>query len=175
MSVTDLPLTRIAGTGQERIAPNPEPVVLELAKYAESDLLCYRAPAPPALAQRQHAAWQPWLDWADGRHGARLLVTHGVTHVPQPTSALAALAGAVAGFPPLALAALGVAVPALGSLVLALAVADGALPAGDAHALSILDELFQEEQWGLDDDAAARRQNVMDDLAAAGRMLDLLR
>jgi chaperone required for assembly of F1-ATPase len=54
-------------------------------------------------------------------------------------------------------------------------VADGALPAGAAHALSILDELFQEEQWGLDDDAAARRQNVMDDLAAAGRMLDLLR
>lgn len=174
-SVSDLPLTRIAGTGQERIAPNPEPVVLELSRYAESDLLCYRAPAPPALARRQHEGWQPWLDWADRRHGARLLVTHGVTHMPQPTAALAALAAAVAGFSPLGLAALGVAVPALGSLVLALALADGALPAAEAHALSILDELFQEEQWGLDDDAAARRQNVADDLAAAGRMLDLLR
>jgi chaperone required for assembly of F1-ATPase len=174
-SVADLPLTRIAGTGQERIAPNPEPVVLELAKYAESDLLCYRAPAPPALAERQHDAWQPWLEWADRRHGARLLVTQGVTHTPQPTAALAALAAAVAGFSPVSLAALGVAVPALGSLVLALALADGALPAAEAHALSILDELFQEEQWGLDDEAAARRKNVADDLAAAGRMLDLVR
>ncbi len=174
-SFSDLPLTRIAGTGQERIAPNPEPVVLELAKYAESDLLCYRAPSPPALSRRQHERWQPWLEWAERRHGARLAVTHGVTHVAQPTAALAALAGAVAGFAPPALAALGVAVPGLGSLVLALAVADGALLPADAHALSILDELFQEEQWGLDDEAAARRKNVADDLAAAGRMLDLLR
>ena len=174
-SFSDLPLTRIAGTGQARIAPNPEPVVLELAKYAESDLLCYRAPSPLALARRQHEAWEPWLDWAAHRHGARLVATQGVTHVPQPTAALAALAGAVAGFSPLALAALGVAVPALGSLVLALAVADGALPVADAHALSILDEVFQEEQWGLDNEAAARRKHVSDDLAAAGRMLELLR
>jgi chaperone required for assembly of F1-ATPase len=174
-SFSDLPLTRIAGTGQARIAPNPEPMVLELARYAESDLLCYRAPAPPALARRQHEAWEPWLDWAAHRHGARLVATQGVTHVAQPTAALAALAGAVAGLTPLALAALGVAVPALGSLVLALAVADGALPAADAHALSILDELFQEEQWRLDDEAAKRRRNVAGDVAAAGRMLELLR
>jgi chaperone required for assembly of F1-ATPase len=174
-SFADLPLTRIAGTAQQRIAPDPEPVVLELARYAETDLLCYRAVAPSALARLQHERWQPWLDWAERRHGARLLVTTGIIHIAQPTPALAALAGAVATHPPAALAALGVAVPALGSLVLGLALAEGVLGAAEAHALSALDEMFQEELWGADDEALDRRQNVADDIAVTARMLALLR
>ncbi len=175
MSYADLPLTRIAGTGQERIAANPEPVVLELAQYGQSDLLCYRAAAPPVLAERQAAQWQPWLDWSDRRFGAKLAVTTGIVHVPQEPQALAALAGAVASLHPLALAALGVAVPTLGSLVLGLALAGGELDAATAHRLSILDELYQEEFWGADDQALERRVNVADDLAAAARFLELLR
>ena len=174
-SFADLPLTRIAGTGQERIAPDPEPVILELARYGESDLLCYRAAEPPPLVRRQHELWQPWLDRAERRHGARLLVTTGVVYVPQPPAALASLAAAVAGYDPQALAALGVAVPALGSLVLGLALADGALDAAAAHALSILDETFQEQFWGTDAEALARRRRVGEDLVAAARVLDLLR
>jgi chaperone required for assembly of F1-ATPase len=174
-SFDQLPLTRIAGTGQQRIAPDPEPVVLQLARYGESDLLCYRATGPAALVQRQHEGWQPWLDWAERRHGARLRVTAGITHVPQAPDALALLAAAVAAHPPLGLAALGVAVPALGSLVLALALADAALTPAEAHALSILDELFQQEQWGTDAEALDRRRKVADDIEAAGRLLDLLR
>jgi len=174
-SLADLPLTRIAGTGQHRIAPDPEPVILELARYAESDLLCYRAAAPSALAERQHERWQPWLDWAAHRHGARLLPTEGVIHIAQPTPALAALAAAVAAHDPYALAALGVAVPALGSLVLALALADGALDAAEAHALSVLEETYQEELWGVDEEAVARRRNVAVDIDAAARLLELLR
>jgi chaperone required for assembly of F1-ATPase len=174
LSYEELPLTRIAGTGQERIAPDPEPIVLELARYGESDLLCYRAAEPEALALREHAAWQPWLDWAARRHGARLRVTTGIVHVAQDPAALAALAGAVAALDPFALAALGVAVPALGSLVLGLALADRALDAAAAHALATLDELFQEEFWGQDELALRRRDRVGADVAAAGRFLGLL-
>jgi chaperone required for assembly of F1-ATPase len=175
MSYADVPLTRIAGTAQERIAPDPEPVALEIARYAESDLLCYRAGAPDALVARQEAGWQPWLDWAERRHGARLRVTSGVVHVPQPAEALAALAGAVAVQDAFALAALGVAVPALGSLVLGLALADGALAAGLAHDLSVLDETFQEELWGRDAEAAARRARIRGEIELVGRFLALLR
>jgi chaperone required for assembly of F1-ATPase len=175
ISYEELPLTRIAGTGQHRIAPDPEPVVLEIARYGESDLLCYRAPHPPELAARQAALWQPWLDWAAETYGARLRVTSGVIHVPQEAEALAALAGAVSAQPPLALAALGVAVPALGSLVLGLALAAGALDAAMAHALATLDERYQEEFWGVDAEAAARRERIGADIAAAARVLALLR
>lgn len=175
MSYADLPLTRIAGTGQERIAPNPEPVVVEIAQYAQSDLLCYRAAEPPGLAQRQAALWQPWLDWAERRFGARLAVTTGVMHVAQPPEALAALAGAVAVLDPLALAALGIIVPALGSLVLGLALASGALSAPEALGLSTLDETFQEESWGSDADALRRRGRIAGDVTEAARFLELLR
>jgi chaperone required for assembly of F1-ATPase len=175
MTYADVPLTRVAGTAQERIAADPEPVVLELARYAESDLLCYRAEGPEPLVARQDALWQPWLDWAERRHGARLRVTAGIVHVAQEPAALVALAAAVSGFGALPLAALGVAVPALGSLVLGLALAEGVLGAAEAHAAATLDEAFQEELWGRDEEALARRARVGADVALAARFLDLLR
>jgi chaperone required for assembly of F1-ATPase len=175
VSYAALPLTRIAGTGQHRIAPDPAPTAREIARYGTSDLLCYRAPDPPALIERQAALWQPWLDWAAATYGARLRVTAGIVHIRQDEAALSALAQAVAAQPPLALAALGVAVPALGSLVLGLAMAEGAVTAATAHSLACLDELFQEELWGVDQEALERRNHVAAEIAAAGRVLTLLR
>ena len=171
----DLPLTRLAGTAQQRIAADPAPVVLEIARYGETDLLCYRADGPDALVERQQALWQPWLDWAARRHGARLAVTTGVVPVAQDPAALAALAGAVAAQTPLALAALGVAVPALGSLVLGLALAEAALDAAQAHALATLDETFQADLWGRDEAAERAARQSREDIAVAGRLLELAR
>ncbi|HEX3351050.1 MAG TPA: ATP12 family protein [Acetobacteraceae bacterium] len=175
MTYRDVPLTRLAGTAQERIAPDPEPVVLELTRYGESDLLCYRAACPEALVERQRAAWQPWLDWAAEKLGARLRVTEGVMHVAQDPAALAALAQAVALQDPLGLAGLGVLVPALGSLVLGLAVASFELSPEDAYARASVDEAFQVELWGEDADAAARRRQIREEVLLAGSFLRLAR
>lgn len=173
MSYADLPLTRLAGTAQERIAPDPGPVVLELARYGESDLLCYRADAPVSLVTRQHDQWQPWLDWAERAHGAALMVTVGIVHVPQPEAALARLATAVALLDAYRLAGLGILVPSFGSLVLGLAVANGALSASEAHEIATVDERHQAEFWGWDHEAEARIARIAEDVAAAGRFLDL--
>ena len=175
MSFADVPLTRMAGTAQDRVADNREAVLLELARYGGSDLLCYRATDPQPLVQRQRDCWQPWLDWAAQRHGARLQVTSGIMPVAQDPAALALLAQALAAQDPAALAALGVVIPALGSLVLGLALADGALDAAAAHALAVLDETFQEAFWGRDEAAITRRQQVADDLSVAERYLLLSR
>lgn len=175
MSFADTPLTRLAGTAQERVAPNAEAVALELAKYAESDLLCYRAEDPAALVARQAAEWQPWLDWAAERYGARLEVTAGVMHRAQPAAAVAALAAAVAAQTLAGLAALGIIVPSTGSLVLGLAVAEGVLDAAGATAASQLDELFQAEQWGVEWESQERRERVAGEIALAARYLSLSR
>lgn len=172
MSFADLPLTRLVGTAQERIAPDPEPTVAAIARYAETDLLCYRA-EDARLAAEQAEAWNPLLDWAALQLDAPLRVTTGLMPVAQDAQALAALRRAVAAHPPVALAALGVLVPTLGSLVLGLAVARGQLGVEAAHALSILDERFQERFWGLDAEAAARRARIARELALAGRLLQL--
>ena len=123
MTMADVPLTRLAGTAQERIAPDPAPMVEGLAKYAETDLLCYRA-TDPKLAARQAEEWQPLLDWAALQHDAPLRVTEGLMPVPQDPWRWPPCA-AVAACSPLELAALGVLVPSFGSLVLALAVVRG--------------------------------------------------
>lgn len=174
MSFADTPLTRLAGTAQERVAPDPSPTADAIARYAESDLLCYRAEAPEKLVAREAACWQPWLDWAEATYGAPLRVTTGIAPIRQHRGSLAALRKAVAAYDPYALTALGLAVPALGSLVLGLALAENRLDPAEAHVLGALDELFQAELWGEDEDAAARRAGIADDIALAGRLLRLL-
>src|SRR3954471_23424967 len=144
MSPADIPLTRVAGTAQERIAPDPGPTVEGLAKYAESDLLCYRAD-DHRLAAIQAAEWQPLLDWAALQHDAPLRVTTGLMPVAQDPASIEALRRVVAACSPIELTALGVLGPGFGSLVLALAVVQGRLDAAEAHRLSILDETYQEE------------------------------
>jgi chaperone required for assembly of F1-ATPase len=173
MSYDDLPLTRLAGTAQERIAASREAVAEDLARYAQSDLLCYRAEAPQSLVQAQEEQWQPWLDWAARETGARLLVTTGIVHVPQPEAALAALAASVARYDAYRLAALGMLVPSFGSLVLGLAVAERALAASEAHEIATLDERHQAAFWGWDSEAEKRMARIAEDVALAGRFLDL--
>jgi chaperone required for assembly of F1-ATPase len=169
----DLRLTQLAGTARQRIEPDPAPTVAALARYAESDLLCYRAEHPPALVIRQHQSWQPWLDWTAATYGAQLAITEGVRPVQQPPDALSALGGAVARLDAWTLTGLGVLVPAFGSLVLGLAVTEGALAADEAYRLSILDDIFQQSKWGLDSEVEARQVRVAREVADAARFIVL--
>jgi chaperone required for assembly of F1-ATPase len=173
MSFADVPLTRLAGTAQERIAADPAPTVTALAAYAETDLLCYRASEPEVLVKRQARLWQPWLDWAAETYGARLVVSDGVMPVAQNPQALARLKAVVASQPVSVLAALGIVVPALGSLVLGLAMAAFRLEAAAAHELACLDERFQAELWGEDAQAASRRRAIASDVALAQHFMAL--
>jgi chaperone required for assembly of F1-ATPase len=174
MSMEAVPLTRLLGTAQDRVAADPAAMVAGLTKYGETDLLCYRA-EDPALAAMQARDWQPVLDWAAATHGAALAVTEGVMPVAQPPGSLAALRDAVAAHRAEELAALGVAVPALGSLVLGLALSAGEVTAERAHALAVLDEVYQEQRWGTDPVAQDRRARAAADVALAERFLALVR
>jgi len=173
MRQEDVPLTRILAAAQERIAPDPKPMVEGITKYGETDLLCYRA-QDQRLAARQADAWQPVLEWAAQKLDAPLNITQGLMPVPQPQASLAALQGAVARHDAAGLAALGVAVPALGSLVLGLALSLGRLDAEEAHRLAILDELYQEEFWGSDAETAARRAERLAEVRLAKRFMALM-
>jgi chaperone required for assembly of F1-ATPase len=169
-----MPMTRLACTGIDRVAPRRAAVVDQIAAYAATDLMCYRAAAPPELVERQRRAWQPLLDWAARRYEARLHVMTGVTPRPQPPAALAALRAAVAGYDNLALGALAAATAACGSLVIALALAERHIAADLAWQISQLDESFQIERWGEDAEAAGRRAALKDEIETAERFLGLL-
>ena len=174
INVTHLPLTRLAATGIDRVATQRARVIDDTAKYGASDLVCYRATDPASLVQRQHKLWQPLLDWLAERYGAPLAVGSGTTFVTQPAEALATLRAAVAAHSDLALSALYNLTHVAGSLVIALAVSEGRLAAGDAFDAAQLDELFQIERWGADPIALKRHEGIRQDLEAGARFLALL-
>ncbi|WP_373355670.1 ATP12 family chaperone protein [Pseudoroseicyclus sp. CXY001] len=150
-----MPATRTANSALEKVAPQREAVAEMLAGYGETDLLCYRAESPAELVARQAEAWDPLLAWAEETYGAPLIVTTGVMAVAQPPAATARLAAEVGALDDFALAAFHDLVALSGSLVLALAVRAGRLEPEAAWAASRIDESWQEEQWGHDDEAAA--------------------
>ncbi|SMF69510.1 ATP12 family chaperone protein [Allosphingosinicella indica] len=169
-----MPLTGLANAAIDRVAPDRQAFAAGLARYGESDLLCYRADGPETLVRRQADAWDPILDWARRRYDVDLAVTAGVVHRAQPPETVARLAKAVAARDAFALATLSPLVTVSGSLLIALALAEGAIDLDTAWAAAALDEQYQAEQWGADAEAAAALAAREAEFAAGKRMLDLL-
>jgi chaperone required for assembly of F1-ATPase len=175
VSPLTLPLTRLVSTAIDRVAPRRDAMIAEIANYAATDLLCYRAEDPPELAERQRRIWQPLLDWAAERHDAALTVTHGITPVQQPPAALAAIERAIAAHDAMQLVALHLATTACGSVVIGLALLAERLTPEEAFTAAQLDESFQIERWGEDAEQTQRRAALKEDIALAARFAALLR
>ncbi len=171
---SSMPMTGFANAAIDRVTPDPLAFATDLGRYAEADLLCYRADAPAELAARQTEKWDPVLNWAGARYGARFHLGTGILHIPQDEDTVTHLKAAVALLDPFRLAALSPLVTISGSLVIALALADGALDPEVAFDLAHLDELWQVEQWGEDDLALKAREARKADFLAAARFIELL-
>lgn len=163
-----MPCTKVVNSAIDGVAHDIAGVIADLVKYCGSDLLCYRAGHPVRLAERQAALWDPVLDWVQGRFGARFFHVEGVVYGVQPSHAISAIADHISGISDIFhLAALHVVTTLTGSVLLALAVSENHLAASEAWALAHLDEDFQMEVWGNDDEALARRVARWRDMDAA--------
>lgn len=169
-----MPLTGLANTAIERVAPDPATFAASLAAWGESDMLCYRAETPEPLVERQAAAWDPLLDWARTRYDVHFVVTTGIMHQPQPPMTLARLGEAVAARSPFELAPLAPIVTITGTLVGALALVEGAVDSATLWTAAHIDEDWQAELWGRDPLALAAYEERQRDFDAAVRFLGLL-
>lgn len=169
-----MPLTGLANAAIDRIAADPPPFAEGLARYAETDLLCYRADSPPELVERQDAVWNPLLDWARDRYDVHFTLVTGIMHRPQPEATVERLAQAVAVLDPFRLAALSPVVTITGSLVLGLALLEGAADADAVWQAAHVDEDFQAEIWGEDYLAIEAREAKRREYDAAVRFLGAL-
>jgi len=149
-----MPVTRAGNSAIDKVRPQFDEVARLTADYGGTDLLCYRAEEPPELVRRQTAGWDPLLDWAAGTLGARLLPVAGVMFQPQDARALDRLHGEVRALDPWRLTAFSDLVALSGSLVIGFAVALAALDPDEAWRRSRIDETWQAEQWGEDEEAA---------------------
>lgn len=169
-----MPLTRTANSAIDKVSAQHGEVADLIAAYGETDLLCYRAEAPEALVHRQAAAWDPMLVWAETALGAHLAPVTGVIPAPQDTASLASLAERVRAFDAFRLAAFHDLVALSGSLVLGFAAAEALRPAEEIWEMSCLDELWQAEQWGEDEEAAAHSALKKKAFLDAARFFSLL-
>lgn len=169
-----MPYTQFAHAGLDQAVDEREEIAAKIALYGETDLLCYRAEAPQELGERQAKAWDPLVAWSGSALGAPLAVTAGIVHQAQPEASLLALTAHVAPYQSFALKALYEWVTISGSLVLGLAIAKKRLTAREGWALSRIDESWQEEQWGVDEEARKLADSKRDAFLLVESALGLL-
>ena len=168
-----MPCTRSANSAIDKVAVQFDEVAGLLADYGASDLLCYRSTGPEALVARQAVAWGPLLDWSATALNAPLRSTQGVIHVAQDPTSIDRLTARIRAFTPFELAAVHDMISISGSLVIALAITDGYLTIEQGWQVSRIDETWQDEQWGIDEDAAAHEALRRAAFLHAGRFFAL--
>lgn len=174
-----MPLTRIVGTAIDGDATSVAAMVDQAAKFAQTDLVCYRAAGPEALVAAQAAAWDPILAFAATELGARFVCAEGVMYQAQPEGAEEAVRAATANLAAgpagaLRVTAFGLMTSLLGSVLLAHAVVRGQLTVEAAWAAAHVDEDHQMAFWGADAEALARRDARGREMAAAAMVFRLL-
>ncbi len=165
--------TRLANSAVDLVTVGRDGVVEEVARFAGTDLVCYRAGENPDLQARQQAGWQPLVEWIAERFGAPLVVTSAILPADQPTEALSLMRVAVAAFDDFPLTGLQAVTSACGSLVIGLALAHRRIDGEEAWALSLIDEIYQAEKWGEDTAAFDRRGHIRAEIMAAGEFMEL--
>ena len=169
-----MPFTRTANAAVDKVAVQKVEVADMLAAYGDADLLCYRAEHPESLVVRQSAEWDPMLDWAEEALGARLEVRSGVMHVPQDAGVLDNLRERVHRLSVFELAAFHDLVSLTGSLILGFAATTDRFSPKAIWQISRLDEIWQAEEWGRDDDAEAAAALKETAFLNSKRLYDLL-
>lgn len=170
-----MPFTRSANAAIDKVNPQRAEVVRLLADYGDSDLICYRAQSPAELVARQAEAWDPLLDWAESVLAVRLSPVVGVVHEPQGAEALMRLHAHVEALDIWSLTAFHDLVSLSGSLVIAFAALHDLHGPDVLWRLSRIDETWQTEQWGSDEEAQRIARGKESDFLHAKRFHDLSR
>jgi chaperone required for assembly of F1-ATPase len=165
-----MPLTRFANSVIDAVVDRVEAVTEDVVKYLGSDLLFYRAGHPDALVAREAALWDPVVFWARDALGAHFILAEGIVHVRQPDSTVSAARAALPD-DPWSIAAVHVVTTVTGSALLALALTRGVIDQDQAWAAAHVDEDWNIEKWGVDEEVAARRAARLVDFRAAASIL----
>lgn len=150
-----MPVTKSANSAVDKVSIQFAEVADMLGDYAGTDLLCYRALSPEGLAERQRQHWDPLLEWCAQTFDAPLTPVAGVMFAPQPEQSLQNLRALLDEMSVFELTAMHDLITLPGSFVLGLAAIHARAEPDELWELSRLDERFQQEQWGLDDEAEA--------------------
>ena len=171
----EMPFFSMAVTVLDRVTTQSETLCGELCDYAGNDVLFYRAGAEDnALDQQQAQIWTPWCEWASGKFGAQLAITNGLMPINQPPQWRGAVSGYLGQLSDWHLGILYRAVTLSGSFILGLAFFEREIDAAKLFRIAFLEELHQNEIWGLDSEAERRQKQIEQELADLERFSVIL-
>jgi chaperone required for assembly of F1-ATPase len=175
IEMAKMPATRLAFTAIDFVGDARDGMAAEIGRYAGADAVCYFADGPEILIERQTRRWGPVIDWAELTLGVKFARVTGIRHEQQPAATLLRLARLAEVENDFGLAGLGHATALFGSAILAFALQRGELDGQAALDLSRLDEIFQQERWGVDEEAAERAANMQVEAVMLERWFACLR
>jgi chaperone required for assembly of F1-ATPase len=169
-----MPMFRYAVTAVDRVTPQRDQVIDQMLDYTKNEMLCYRTPDQPELAEEQNRHWQPWLDWAQQSFHLTFEVAEGIMPISQPEASVKTAKTILSEMDDFRLAGVFNLISISGSFVVGLAVSEGQLSPQNGYEIAFLEERWQAKQWGSDEDAENRRQRLKQDMIDIGQYLSLL-
>jgi chaperone required for assembly of F1-ATPase len=154
-----MPVTRLVSTAIDRVSLDPAATAEAFAAFGMSDLLFYRASHPDRLVARQSESWDPLLAWASQRFDMTFLTTESILPIQQAAGNLQKFVALASGHV-LRLTGLAHAAALMGSAIIALALDEAHVSAAQAYELAFLDDQFQIEEWGEDEEARDRLDKI---------------
>ena len=168
-----MPITRLINVAVEQTPERRQDLIAEARRYAETDLLCYRAPQPRMLKERQAEAWDEWREWGAAQ-GVDLKTTESLNAISQEEASLRAVETYAASLADLQLTLFVHLIAVYGSVILAMAVMQTELSGVAAFDLSRVDAVYQIELWGEDEEQAEITADLRKETHVLSEILEIL-
>ncbi|PLW78536.1 ATP12 family chaperone protein [Cohaesibacter celericrescens] len=170
-----MPLTRLINSTIDGVEVARQAMIDEMIAYLHHDFICYPASHPERLVERQKIHWLPVLDWAEEALGGRFVQASGITSIEQSPIMGERLRSLWANLDIFQLAAVHAIMTISGSSLLVFAFWKGFLDDTATWNAAMVDEDWNVEKWGEDDEATKRRAFRLQDYTAAVLVIEAFR
>ena len=165
----------IISTSIDKISNNRILYVNEILNFIDTDLICYRAEEPNDLVQWQSKNWDPILLKVEKYINNKIDVFKGIMPLKQNKGIKFKITKYLTKFSDLEIIALHKITNITGSIFLSLCILNNDIIKEKVFELSHLDELWQAENWGYEEEASKNREKIKIQLNRTMYFLDCLR
>ncbi len=150
----------LISTSLDKIIDNRNSYIDDILDYIDTDLICYRAENPKELVELQKNKWDPIILLIEKYIGTKVQVFRGILPKKQHITVHSKLNNIINQFNNFEISALHRITSITGSIFLSLCVLKKDISKNEVFELSFLDELWQAENWGFDEETSQKRKEI---------------
>jgi len=164
INTDDLVFYGLLSTAIDRVREEKNSYINDIINFIDTDLICYRADNPTDLVSHQNKHWDPIILLIEKYINTKVSVFKGVMPSHQNSKVHHKVKNLVVELSDIQISVLHRITNLIGSVFLALCIIKKDLSNKQAFELSFLDELWQAENWGYEEDASTKRKKVRTEL-----------